>query len=60
MPELPEVEIFKNHFNSKALQQEIAKVEVKDAAVLGISEFKLKSNSRNRNFRKPSESGRIC
>ncbi len=51
MPELPDVEVFKQYFDVTALHKEIRKVEVYPAQVLkGITEKELKLNHQGRRF----------
>ncbi len=51
MPELPDVEIFKQYFDATALHKEIRKVEVYPAQVLkGITEKEMKLDHQGRKF----------
>jgi formamidopyrimidine-DNA glycosylase len=51
MPELPDVEVFKQYFDATALHKEIRKVEVYPAQVLkGITEKEMKRNHQGRKF----------
>ncbi len=51
MPELPDVEVFKQYFDATALHKEIRKVDVYPAQVLkGITEKEMKLNYQGRKF----------
>ncbi|MFX1355368.1 MAG: DNA-formamidopyrimidine glycosylase [Promethearchaeota archaeon] len=50
MPELPEVETFKNYLESTSLNKEIKSVKVRDNRVLNISEKELQRELKNKEF----------
>jgi len=52
MPELPEVETFKNYFESTSLNKEIKRVKIRDIRVLNVSEKELQSELKNKRFTK--------
>lgn len=50
MPELPEVERFRQYFEGTALHQKVVKVEVADAGVLSCSQEELKAVAEKHTF----------
>ncbi|MFW9772526.1 MAG: DNA-formamidopyrimidine glycosylase [Candidatus Heimdallarchaeota archaeon] len=50
MPELPEVETFKNYLESTSLCKEIKSVKVRDDRVLNVSEKELQRELKNKKF----------
>ncbi len=59
MPELPDVEIFKDYFNSTALHHKIAEVEVLQNRLLeNISKSKFESSFKNKSFNKADRYGK--
>ena len=51
MPELPEVELYARYFAEHALRQKVARVDVRDARILGVREDALVRAVRGRRFR---------
>lgn len=59
MPELPDVEVFREYFNRTALHRKIVSVDVKDDKVLdGISEKKLVSGLKGYQFESSTRRGK--
>lgn len=58
MPELPEVEIYAQYFATHALDQKIARVDVRDARILGVRESEIASVLRGRDFRQVARHGK--
>ncbi len=51
MPELPDVETFKNYFNATSLHQKIKHTAVKDKRILeNVSAIKLNSRLKGKSF----------
>lgn len=60
MPELPDVERFREYLNATALHQEVAAVEVRDAEILeGISARKLRRRLKGGSFESTSRHGKF-
>ena len=58
MPELPEVEIYARYFAAHALRQKIARVDVRDARILGVREEVFARAVRGRQFRRVARHGK--
>ncbi|MGZ8851712.1 MAG: Fpg/Nei family DNA glycosylase [Thermoanaerobaculia bacterium] len=58
MPELPEIELYARYFAAHALRQEIARVDVRDARILGVREEALARALNGRAFRSVSRHGK--
>lgn len=60
MPELPDVERFKQYLDATALHQKVTGVEVRDAQILqGVSSRRLRSHLEGRTFRSTSRHGKF-
>jgi formamidopyrimidine-DNA glycosylase len=59
MPELPDVEVYKQYFNSTALHQTIKRVEVRNSKVLGdISAERLQAQLKGQEFQSTNRRGK--
>ena len=58
MPELPEVELFTRYFAKHALRQKVARVDVRDARILGVREDVLDGAVRGRAFKRVLRHGK--
>src|SRR5215211_4100329 len=59
MPELPDVEVFRQYINSTSLHQKIESVEVKDETILGgVSARELESTLKGRTFESTRRHGK--
>jgi formamidopyrimidine-DNA glycosylase len=59
MPELPEVELYTRYFHEHALNQRIARVQVRDSRILGnVTEEKFKRRVRGKTFRSVTRHGK--
>jgi len=59
MPELPDVEVFKNYLNATALHQDISDIEVRERSLLGeVSERDLRSHLEGSRFEETLRHGK--